>query len=195
MAERGLDFEEARATPGTALRPRVSASGLYAGRPGLHRPRERPGAVGQGDQDIVNNESAEIIRMLNRAFATVGARGRNYYPERAARRRSTRSTRWSTSTSTTASTRPASPRARTPTRRRSTALFADAGRLERAPCRPALPGRRPAHRGRHPSVHDARALRSGLVGHFKCNLRRLVDYPTCGLYRATSISCRGSPRP
>jgi glutathionyl-hydroquinone reductase len=32
-------------------------------------------------QTIVNNESAEIIRMLNGAFARVGARGPDYYPE------------------------------------------------------------------------------------------------------------------
>jgi len=33
-------------------------------------------------QTIVNNESAEIIRMLNGAFDRVGARGPDFYPER-----------------------------------------------------------------------------------------------------------------
>ena len=34
------------------------------------------------------------------------------------------------------------------------------------------------HRGRLAPVHDARALRRrSYVGHFKCNLRRIVDYP------------------
>ena len=40
-----------------------------------------------------------------------------------------------------------------------------------------LPGWRPHHRGRLAGVPDAAALRLVYHGHFKCNLRRVQDYP------------------
>ena len=67
---------------------------------------------------IVNNESSEIIRMLNSAFDAFTNEHTDYYPAEL-RGEIDASTSWSTRTSTTASIAPASPPRRRPTRRRS----------------------------------------------------------------------------
>ena len=82
---------------------------------------------------IVNNEFAEIIRMLNSAFDGVGRAAGRLLSSGHCARRSMRSTSASTTPSTTASTRPASPRPRRPTRRRSVAAVRDAGLAGGAP--------------------------------------------------------------
>lgn len=68
-------------------------------------------------QKIVNNESADIIRIFNSAFDAIGANALDFY--QAAARGSNASTDASIRRSTTACTVPASPLARTPTRRPS----------------------------------------------------------------------------
>lgn len=69
-------------------------------------------------QKIVNNESADIVRIFNSAFDAIGANALDFYLSRCARR-STASTDASILRSTTACTVLASPLARTPTRRPS----------------------------------------------------------------------------
>ena len=69
-------------------------------------------------QKIVNNESADIVRIFNSAFDAIGANALDFYPE-PLRGRSNASTDASILRSTTACTVPASPLARTPTRRPS----------------------------------------------------------------------------
>lgn len=69
-------------------------------------------------QKIVNNESADIVRIFNSAFDAIGANALDFYLSRCARR-SNASTDASILRSTTACTVLASPLARTPTRRPS----------------------------------------------------------------------------
>ena len=184
---------------GWALRPRTARSGerlhlpvggLRGHRAGLRRARFGAGAVGHGDRRIVNNESADIIRMLTRLGAFND--GPRPYPE---------DLRAGSTSSTSVSTR--RQQRRLPRRLRDAAgglrgglrrVFAHARLARRAAGDPPLPAGRRDHRGRLAAVHHARALRPGLRSHFKCNLRRSrttrTSRPTC----ATSTSSRGSPR-
>ena len=107
----------------------------------------------------------------------------DYYPAGPAGRDRRASTRASTTPSTTASTRPASPPPRRPTRRRSRPLFATLDWLEERLAAPALPLRASGI-----TEADWRLFTTLLrfdpvyLGHFKCNLRRLVDYPNLWAY-------------
>ena len=61
------------------------------------------------------------------------------------------------------------------------------------PRRASLPLRRPDHRGRLAPVDDAARFDPVYVGHFKCNLRRIVDYPhlwdyTRELYQTAGVA-------
>ena len=62
------------------------------------------------------------------------------------------------------------------------ALFNTLDELDAAARRAALPARRPADRGRLAAVHDAGPLRRRLLRHFKCNRRRIADYPNLSGY-------------
>ena len=58
--------------PGSDARSRqrrdLSARDLHPRRSALHRPRDGAGAVGPRSATIVNNESADIVRMFNAGF-------------------------------------------------------------------------------------------------------------------------------
>ena len=95
MGEHGWEFERRpRRHRRPAVRARLSASDLHAGRARLHRARHRAGALGQGDADHrqqrVGRDHPDAQR---RVRGRRRSRGRDYLPGAAARRRSTRSTR------------------------------------------------------------------------------------------------------
>ena len=109
--------------------------------------------------------------------------------------RSTRSTPASTTRSTTASTRPASPPTQEAYEEAVDRAVRDARLAGGAARDAALPGRRPR------STEADWRLFTTLVrfdpvyfGHFKCNLRRIADYPNLWATCATSTSCPASPR-
>ena len=111
----------------------------------------------------------------------MGRRCRSTSTPSAARRDRPRSTRWSTRRSTTASTAPASPPRRQPMRRRSTNCSRRSTRW-RTGCRQRYLA------GDRITEADWR-LFTTLVrfdpvyfGHFKCNLRRIADYPNLSNY-------------
>ena len=185
MREHGWTFEPA---PRRHRRPRSTAAAtlheVYTrADAALYRPRHRAGPLGQAARTIVNNEfrrdhpHAELglRRARRRRRATTIPR-----PLRAeidARQR-----RASTTPSTTASTRPASPPPRRPTRRPSRR------------CSRRSTGSRSGCRRQRYLVGDRLTeadwrLFTTLVrfdavyhGHFKCNLRRLADYPNLWAY-------------
>ena len=130
---------------------------------------------------IVNNESSEIIRMFNSAFDGAGAKPGDCYPSALAAR-STWSTSACTRTSTTASIGPASRPAQEAYKEAFRALFETLDWLEAR-----LSGRRFLC-GDRLTEADWR-LFTTLVrfdpvyfGHFKCNMRRIVDYPSLHRY-------------
>ena len=112
----------------------------------------------------------------------VGADGPDFYPRARCGRRSTRSTSASTRPSTTASTRPASRAPQEAYEEAARALFATLDDLE------ALLGAQRYLAGDRITEADWRLFTTLVrfdpvyVGHFKCNLRRLVDYPNLWAY-------------
>ena len=131
---------------------------------------------------IVNNESADIIRMFNSAFDGIGAKPGDYYPKTCGQG-STRSTRGSMRTSTTASIAAASPRRRPPMTKRSSALFATLDDLEaRLASSRFLFGDRLTEADWRLFVTLLR-FDPVYVGLFKCNIRRIEDYPNLRRYR------------
>ena len=81
MAEQGWEFKEAPGADGDGLYGHAYLYHLYAqAQPGYTGRASVPVLWDRETRTIVNNESAEIIRMLNGAFAKVGARGSDYYP-------------------------------------------------------------------------------------------------------------------
>jgi glutathionyl-hydroquinone reductase len=81
MAEQGWQFQEGAGTTGDRLYGHEHLYQLYAlAKPGYTGRASVPVLWDRETRTIVNNESAEIIRMLNSGFANVGARGSDYYP-------------------------------------------------------------------------------------------------------------------
>jgi len=132
-------------------------------------------------ETIVNNESAEIIRMLNAAFDEVGARGPDFYPERlrpaidAINDRVYATVNNGVYRAGFATTQEAYEEA-------VSALFETLDEIE---------GRLAQQRylaGERITLADVRLFTTLVrfdpvyVGHFKCNLRRLVDYPRLWAY-------------
>lgn len=130
---------------------------------------------------IVSNESSEIIRMLNSAFDGVGAKSGDYYPA-PLRPRIDELNGWIYDTVNNgvykcgfATTQEAYEEALTP-------LFASLDELER------ILSQSRYLCGDQPTEADWRLFTTLVrfdpvyVGHFKCNLRRLADYPNLSAY-------------
>jgi putative glutathione S-transferase len=127
-------------------------------------------------QTIVNNESAEIIRMLNGAFGLVGATGPDFYPEPlqaeidAVNEWVYRTVNNGVYRAGFATSQPAYGEA-------VTALFESLDAIEERL------GRQRYLAGDRITEADWRLFTTLVrfdavyVGHFKCNLRRIVDYP------------------
>ena len=83
MQRRRLDLRHGRGRDRRrGQRQEKVVGGLSVRRSEIFRPRERAGAVGPQDAPtIVNNESSEIIRMLNSAFDAFTTVNTDYYPE------------------------------------------------------------------------------------------------------------------
>ena len=168
--------------PGQRERRERARRNLSARRSALQRPRERAGAVGQGAphhrQQRIGRDHPHAQRRLRPLHQCAD----RLLSARRCAARSTASTRWSTRTSTTASTAPASPPRRRPTKRRSARCSPRSTRSKQRLARQRYLA------GRDITEADWR-LFTTLVrfdavyyGHFKCNLRRIVDYPNLSNY-------------
>jgi putative glutathione S-transferase len=141
---------------------------------------------------IVNNESSEIIRMLNSAFDEVGALAGDYYPAElrpeidAINQRVYDTVNNGVYKSGFATTQEAYEEAVT----RCSRAWAGS----RTGCPPALPRRRPAHRGGTGGFHDARQVRPGYVGQSSAPCALGGSIPTCGRILANSTSVLALPR-
>jgi putative glutathione S-transferase len=82
MAEQGWEFKDGPGATGDRLYGHEYLYQIYTqAKPGYTGRASVPVLWDRETRTIVNNESAEIIRMLNGAFAKVGARGQDYYPQ------------------------------------------------------------------------------------------------------------------
>ena len=130
---------------------------------------------------IVNNESAEIIRMLNAAFDQVGADGPDFYPQ-AQRPAIDAINHRVYETVNNGVYRAGFARSQEPYEEAVTALFATLDEVEE------LLGAQRYLVGERITEADWRLFTTlarfdpVYVGHFKCNLRRLVDYPNLWAY-------------
>jgi len=142
---------------------------------------------GPQDEEIVNNESSEIIRMLNTESTSSATRPRLTQPPCASR--STRSIASSTTTSITGSIAPDWPRTKGLTSRPSH-LFAALDELGNASLPPTLARRRPFHP--KPIWRYSRQLVRFDTVYYVClsvNLCRLADYH---IYQYTrNLRCQG----
>jgi glutathionyl-hydroquinone reductase len=163
MRERGWTFTPGPCVTGDLVNGAETLSQVYVAADPHYTGRVTvPVLWDKARRTIVSNESAEIIRMFNSTFDGIGAASGDYYP-RPCERRSTRSTSVSIGTSIT--------------------LFEALDWLEAL-----LSGSR-FLTGDRLTEADIR-LFTTLVrfdavyhGHFKCNLRRIADYPA--LWRFT----------
>ena len=133
-------------------------------------------------ETIVSNESSEIIRMFNSAFDGLTGNTDDYWPEELRGEIEGGQRLRSTTTSTTGSTSRASPPPRKPMTRRSQRFSPNSNGIEAR-----LSGQRYLA-GDRVTEADWR-LFTTLVrfdpvyhGHFKCNRRRIVDYPALWAY-------------
>jgi putative glutathione S-transferase len=130
---------------------------------------------------IVNNESAEIIRMLNAAFDRVGADGPDFYPEALRPAIDTINDRVY-NTINNGVYKAGFARSQEAYEDAARALFATLDDLE------ALLGAQRYIAGERMTEADWRLFTTLVrfdpvyVGHFKCNLKRLVDYPNLWAY-------------
>jgi putative glutathione S-transferase len=176
IADQGWEFKEGPGATGDRLHGLDHLHEVYT--------RARPDYTGRVSvpvlwdrerQTIVNNESAEIIRMLNGAFDRVGARGPDFYPESlrpqidAINERVFETVNNGVYKAGFARTQEAYEEA-------ANELFATLDALDE------LLGSQRYLSGNRITEADWRLFTTLVrfdpvyVGHFKCNLRRLVDY-------------------
>ena len=182
MAEHGWEFLEGAGATGDRLYGSRYLHEIYT--------RARPDYTGRVSvpvlwdrerQTIVNNESAEIIRMLNAAFDRVGARGPDFYPEPLRGEIDAINDRVF-ETVNNGVYRAGFATAQDAYEEAVTALFETLDQLE------AKLARRRYLAGEQITEADIRLFTTLVrfdpvyVGHFKCNLRRLVDYPNLWAY-------------
>ena len=135
------------------------------------------------------------MRMFETEFDALAHDHADLYPSRATSPRSTRSTNASTDASTTASIRPASQPRRPPTNTPHGELFKTLDDLDaRLAERRYLFGPTPLETDWRLFVTLVR-FDAVYVGHFKCNLRRIVDYPNLFGYLRDLYQSPASPRP
>jgi glutathionyl-hydroquinone reductase len=139
---------------------------------------------------VVNNESAEIIRMLNAAFDGAGADGPDFYPQ-ALRPAIDAINERVYETVNNGVYRAGFARSQEAYVEAASALFAMLDDLEKV-----LAGQRYLA-GERITEADWRLFTTlarfdaVYVGHFKCNLRRLVDYPNLWAYARELYQVRG----
>jgi len=182
MGDQGWTFEEGPGATGDRLHGLdylhqiyTRARSDYTGRVSV------PVLWDQERQTIVNNESAEIIRMLNSAFDDQGARGPDYYPEplRGAIDEVNHQVYEHVNNGVY---KAGFARSQEAYEEAVTALFATLDELEQRLSRQRyLAGERITEADWRLFTTLAR-FDPVYVGHFKCNLRRLVDYPNLWPY-------------
>ena len=197
MGENGWTFDTQEGSSGDAVNGAQTHVGdLSAGRPEIHRPRHRAGAVGQ---EAPHHRQQRVVRDHPDAQLGVRRPDQRAAPttiRRTCGARSTPSTTSSIRTSTTASIAPASPPCRRPTRRRS-ATCSPRSTSSSGGCRASATS--PAPRMTEADWRlftDADPLRRGLLQPLQVQPaphRRLSE--PVELSRATSTRCRASPRP
>ena len=126
---------------------------------------------------IVSNSDDDILRMFETEFDAVGDPEPDFYPPELSHRDRRAQRRRSSTSSTTASIRPASPPAKSAYEEAAYRVFAMLDRLEeRLATRRFLFGKQPVETDWRAFVTLIR-FDPVYYGHFKCNLRRIVDYP------------------
>lgn len=182
MAEHGWEFREARGATGDRLYGLDYLHQLYTRSQASYSGRVTvPVLWDRERQTIVNNESAEIIRMLNSAFDQAGARGPDFYPA-PLRPEIDRVNARVYETVNNGVYRAGFATTQAAYDEAVTALFETLDELDE----------RLAHArylvGGQLAEADIRLFTTLVrfdpvyVGHFKCNLRRLIDYPNLWAY-------------
>jgi putative glutathione S-transferase len=182
MAEHGWEFREGPGATGDRLYGSRYLHEVYTrAKPDYSGRVSVPVLWDRERRTIVNNESAEIIRMFNAAFDRVGARGPDFYPEPLRGEIDAINDRVF-ETVNNGVYRAGFATAQDAYEEAVTALFETLDELEA----------RLAHRrylvGEQITEADIRLFTTLVrfdpvyVGHFKCNLRRLVDYPNLWAY-------------
>jgi putative glutathione S-transferase len=182
LAENGWEFREGPGATGDRLYGRrylheiyTRAEPHYSGRVSV------PVLWDQERATIVNNESAEIIRMLNSAFDGVGARGSDFYPERLRPAIDALNDKIYATVNTRVY-RAGFATAQDAYEEAVSALFGTLDELEER-----LAGQRYLA-GERITEADIRLFTTLVrfdpvyVGHFKCNIRRIADYPNLSGY-------------
>jgi putative glutathione S-transferase len=152
-----------------------AASPVYTGRVTV------PALWDKQTNTIVSNESAEIIRMMNSAFDGIGAKAGDYYPE-ALRPKIDEINSEIYERVNNGVYKAGFATAQTAYEEAVLSLFATLDRLE------ALLGRQRYLCGSRMTEADWRLFTTLVrfdavyVGHFKCNIRRLSDYPNLSAY-------------
>ena len=182
LGEQGWTFEEGKGATGDRLHGLDYLHQLYTrARPDYSGRVSVPVLWDQERQTIVNNESAEIIRMLNGAFERVGARGPDTYPQ--ALRGAIDAVNHEVYEHVNNGVYKAGfARSQAAYEEAVTALFDTLDELEQRLSRQRyLAGGRITEADWRLFTTLAR-FDPVYVGHFKCNLRRLVDYPSLWAY-------------